>query len=185
MIIILTGGTPISNSLLLSKLEFPFTLIDNHPYAAKRSTLESFLPSQNNFIIPCSLKSHRYEIHRLARRFNHPFYILLDTSEDGDFEELNGTYDKPVVCDYEIEKLVDKSLKFKNMAHTKKSSGGDYMQQVMKTIKSVNEKYESLFVKECEKRMINMVNKSVIDIKDVADIYESIIKESSTNHEQN
>lgn len=123
------------------------------------------------------MKSQRYEIHCLARRFNHPFYILLDTYKTDNYEELNGTNDKPVVCDYELEKLKDTNVSKMNKAHKKKTASGDYMQQVKRIVNGVNQRYSCAFVREAEKKMFNMVNKSVIDIKDIEKVYESIIRE--------
>ncbi|KAF7682906.1 hypothetical protein TCON_1882 [Astathelohania contejeani] len=151
-------------------------------------------PKDNTiFIINGScLKSERYEMFCIARRFNTSYGVICvehsDEISDIDDEEKpqkKNKYDNPLIfvndeIDWnELMKILNKNL-VTNMAHKKKKSPSEsYWMELRNTLKEINQEFniegsESV-VKECENRIFKMVNSNPVG--NIGECYRTMLKD--------
>ncbi|KAM0676188.1 hypothetical protein GVAV_000151 [Gurleya vavrai] len=188
MILILTGGSEKTQKLILDKLKefISYELINEDTFIATKSKLTQNLPSDLNFVLPnCFLKSQRYEIYCLAKRFNTKFCILLADGQCDNilFEELNKKFifENPV---FEIDSLNEilelKNVKKKSKAHVKqKIVGSDYLTNIRIIVDRINLDYEKyrFMLKECEEKLMSLVQTDAIDLEKIDFCYKKIIND--------
>lgn len=187
MIIILTGGTQKTRKCLMQQLakHIEYTHIEGDTYAEQRSKLLQNLPSAKNLLLTCCfLKSQRYEIYCISKRYNMAYCVVLDgCATDFDAYEVPNprfVYDKPM---YTIDTLQSisklQAVKHNNKAHTKKAHvSSDYFLQVQQIVQETNKErmHKSYILKECEQKLYNILQINNLCIDKVRECYKQIIQ---------
>lgn len=187
MIIILTNGTKASRDNLLQKLNayIEYTLINHEKFAEQRHITETLASQDKNLVVTrCFLKSQRYEIYCIAKRFNQGFCIVQDSVQHDDFEELTGNYDKPVINDDSLEEILNvKKVKSINKAHKFiRAPTSDYLTRVRKIMEEVGSKIEGFWCKDAlEKKVFRMIGKNPIDVDQFEKWYKAMIINELSN----
>ncbi|KAM0678001.1 hypothetical protein BDAP_000125 [Binucleata daphniae] len=192
MIIVLTGGTKKSRQEMMVQISayVEYTHIEGETYAEQKSNLLHHLHLANNLLVTnCFLKSQRYEIFCIAKRFNLSYCVIVDETET-DFEayevpNARFVYDKPMYNSatlHEINKI--KTIKRNNKAHTKKIHvSSDYFVNVQQIIKTINKEFESksYVLKECEQKLYNILQVNNVCIDEIETCYKKIIQNELEN----
>ncbi|EJW01190.1 hypothetical protein EDEG_04066 [Edhazardia aedis USNM 41457] len=199
MILILTGGTEISRQKLIKDIQeiAPFVIYDQKLYSELRSQIEINinLPT-NKLVVGCFMRSQRYELFCIARRYNIPFYIMLDSTPcEFDYFEIPKTiykYESSLIMSYHLKDLKEifekintkKNPKKKNFAHKKKTAPtSNYITDVKSILKRVNENYSdySYLHHICEEQFMSMISSDAINIEDVEMCYKKILVDEINN----
>lgn len=191
MIIILTGGTQNSRNEIISQLKnyLTFDVLDQNLFKEQKSYVEHNIKNDKSILLTrCFLKSQRYEIFCIARRFNKNFIIIFDYTpcEENFFEEPCGKYDQPTIGSNELHKITElKSIQFNRKTHVKKNTAtSDYLLKVNELIEKINKEYEYSFhfLKECENKVLKMINMHPIELNRFEDCYRKIIEQEINKH---
>lgn len=189
MIIILTNGTEESRKKILTTLRcyVAFDLIDHPTFATQRHFVETTANAHSVKVVTrCFLKSQRYEIYCLAKRFKLSFCIIHDSVDNPDFEELGGKYDQPVVGDDSLEEVLTVGkIGKENKAHKFiRAPSGDYLMQIKNIMSRVGGEVANYWFKEeLEKRIFCIISKNPIGVGEFEKWYRKMIENEMKSKE--
>lgn len=126
------------------------------------------------------LKSERYELYLVAKRYGVPYCVINFPEEDPEGASEKNRYDNPYVEGDMIEKVwLEKVLGGElkeSIVHKKTVFSSDYLSNVKRIIEKVNTKHGNLFFFcELEKRMIKLLQTSPETLCDVEKSYEKLV----------
>lgn len=181
MIIILTNGTSSSRSIILANLRsfLEFEIIDHPLFAEQRHITQTTANTNSHKVLTrCFLKSQRYEIYCIAKRFNLTFCIIVDSVENCDFEKLGGKYDKPAINDDNLKEVLKiNHVKKANKSHKfVRAPTCDYLSQVSIIMKRVGDEIEGYWFKsEVERRVFGLIGKNHIGLEEFEGWYRQMV----------
>ncbi|WUR03055.1 KTI12-like protein [Vairimorpha necatrix] len=155
-------------------------------FLSTRSLLSNMSSTKLYILLNCDLKPHRYEIYCLAKK-QESAYCILST------EPLSGAkHDNPhILINSEIlnEPLLNEIMTCLNRklvpttAHKKKIvNDNNYLSSVKVLINKVNDECTGTLKtvkKDCEHKLLKMLNINPIDIKEIEELYKKMLEEAS------
>jgi len=155
----------------------------NDEFKTIRSKLSNMDPNTAYIIENCDMKPQRYEIYCLAKRNETSYCILAD-------EKLSTSkHDIPVFNVKEnlpLKEILD-CLEFRlncSVAHKKRIVGPNYLMNLKQIINKINEempKGSETILKDCENKIMRMIQLNPIELDGFEETYREIIKNELKN----
>ncbi|EOB14687.1 hypothetical protein NBO_18g0014 [Nosema bombycis CQ1] len=155
-------------------------------FQTTKQQLSNLNKSKLYILLNCDLKPYRYELYCLVKKQEDSYAILSSTKLS------TAKHDNPCLIagpkGIDIQKILDvfDSTLRCSTAHKKKIISGNYVTRVKERINRINDDYDSSFgvvLKDCETRIMRMINLNPIDLDEVENCYKIMVEKSIKEHD--